>query len=294
MPDSLQQRQTDAIVAAINGDCTRLDQVRQSRNSPQQLPSDITATAINDSLTLFRSKQYDGQNIPLLLYLHGGGWTFGSINSCTRFCTALARTGIAVLALNYRLAPENPYPAALTDCIAAADTALRNLSIWHCSSLAIGGDSSGGNLAIATALARPAGTFSSLITFYPVTKAYPDGSESWQQYGNGYGLDSDLMITFNNAYTSENTSRNPLVSPALATDQALASLPPLLMISADHDILRDQGTEFIHRLNSLKLKPEHHILPGTVHLFITVPGQQAAFNYSVKTASSFIRSHTKR
>lgn len=292
IPDSLQQKQTRAVRQAIGGEYGPLRQVRQSRDVAHQLPSTVTATTITDRLTLFRSSRYDGKDIPLLVYLHGGGWTFGSINSCARFCAALAEAGIAVLAVNYRLAPENPYPAALSDCIAAADTAHRNLARWHCSSLAIGGDSSGGNLAIATALSQPTATFSALVTFYPVTKAYPDSSASWQLYGSGYGLDSDLMTAFNNAYTTENRSHDPLVSPAMAADEALAALPPLLMISADRDILRDQGSEFVRRLSRLGKQAEHHILPGSVHLFITVPGQQAAFGYSVSAAAEFIRSHS--
>lgn len=82
----------------------------------------------------------------------------------------MAERGIAVLAVDYRLAPEHPFPEGLKDCIDAVKFACENMAKWKCSSISVGGDSSGGNLAIATALSFPENTFSSLITFYPVTK----------------------------------------------------------------------------------------------------------------------------
>ncbi len=287
MPADLQQRQTRAVVLATKGSHHLLDSVRTSRNTSPVLPREVRRTDIAENLTLFRSSLYDNVSIPLLIYFHGGGWTIGSINSCSRFCAAIAEKGIAVLAVDYRLAPENPYPAALEDCINAVRTACRNIDEWKCQDISLGGDSSGGNLAIATALSFPKDTFRSLVTFYPVTKAYPDDSSSWNAFGLGFGLDSDLMVSFNNAYTYD--IHNPLVSPAEATDKDLETLPPLLMISADRDILKDQGTEFACRLSSLGKRVEHLIIPGSVHLFITVPGQPAAFNLSVERASAFIK-----
>lgn len=292
MPGGMQQRQADAIRNAIAGNTAPLMRVRNSRNTSATLPPDVERMDIDSCLTLFRSKLYDGVSTPLLIYFHGGGWTIGSINSCSRFCAAMAQKGITVLAVNYRLAPENPYPAGLEDCVAAVKTALDNLKEWNCSGISLGGDSSGGNLAIATALSHPKATFNSLILFYPVTKAYPDNSSSWKEFGKGCGLDSDLMEMFNHAYTAD--IHNPLVSPAEASDSALLELPPTLMISAERDILKDQGTEFMKRIKSLGIQSEHHIVPGTVHLFITVPGQTSAFEYSVARASDFIRSKAER
>lgn len=290
MPRNLQQQQMAAIRQAIEGDSQALRNVRNARNIPPELPPQVSRTDINDRLSLFRCQRYANDTIPLLIYLHGGGWTIGSINSCTRFCTAIATKGIAVLAVDYRLAPEHPFPAGLNDCIEAVKTAADSLTVWKCSDISLGGDSSGGNLAITTALSFPERTFRSLVTFYPVTRAYPDDSASWAEFGQGFGLDSDLMERFNNAYTDD--IHNPLVSPAEASDNELRKLPPTLIIGAERDILRDQATEFAGRLRHIGKDVRHHIIPGTVHLFITVPGQSAAFDYAVDETSAFIRNIT--
>lgn len=89
------------------------------------------------------------------------------------------------------------------------------------------------------------------MAFYPVTKAYADNTESREEYGSWFGLDSRLMDAFNDAYTAD--IHNPLVSPAEASDEELKTLPPTLLTGADRDILRDQGIEFVERLkNSVK------------------------------------------
>ena len=212
-------------------------------------------------MRLYRPKEPSGGGpLPLLVYFHGGGWTIGSINSCARFCDALAATGdVAVLAVDYPLAPEHPFPAALNACVEALRHAFRNAGTWGCSPslISVGGDSSGGNLALAVAFMLQENTtpdgngeeslppLKSVLLFYPVTKAYNDGSASWQKYGTGYGLNADLMETFNKAYLThspfkpENTpGKGPiekyyLVSPAHATEQGrLKNFPPVLLIAA--------------------------------------------------------------
>ena len=228
----------------------------------------------------------EGDTLPLLVYLHGGGWTIGSINSCARYCAAMADNGVAVLAVDYRLAPEHPFPAGLNDCIDAVKTASDSLATWQCNSISLGGDSSGGNLAVAAALAGLPCRVAGLVLFYPVTEAYADNSESWIEYGEGYGLDAALMDAFNDAYTDD--SRNPLVSPALASDSTLVSLPPLLLVAAERDILRSQGEKFAVRLEKLGVDVTHRLIPGSVHLFITVPGQPAAFDEAVRQSRVFL------
>lgn len=286
MPEKLQAQQAEAIHKAMAGDTGMLAKVRQSRNRVVQLPAGVCRTDVGNGLALFRSTHYDSDTIPLLVYLHGGGWVIGSVNSCSRYCGAMAAKGVAVLAVDYMLAPEHPFPEGLDDCVAAVRFAIDRMEQWKCSGISIGGDSSGGNLAIATALSFPENTFSSLITFYPVTKAYADDSGSWKKYGVGFGLDSALMDAFNNAYTAD--CRNPLVSPAEADDVALMKLPPVLMVAAERDILRDQGQEFVNRLKNLGKEARYVLIPGSVHLFITVDGQPSAFNLSVEESAAFI------
>lgn len=289
MPRQLQKNQANAVREAISGNCEALNAVRNSRNTEPEIAEGVARIKINDNLTLFRSAHASDKKIPLLIYLHGGGWAIGSINSCARYCAAMAEKDIAVLAVNYRLAPEHRYPAGLNDCISSVKLALDSIETWNISKVALGGDSSGGNLAIATAMSFPKDTFSSLVLFYPVTKAYDDGSVSWHAYGTGQGLDSALMLAFNDAYTSD--THNPLVSPAMASDKNLEPLPPTILVAADHDILKDQGYEFASRLKQLGIATDYHLIPGSVHLFITVKGQDSAFHRAVSLSSAFISTH---
>ena len=291
MPRDMQKRQAEAIREAIAGNNDRLDSMRMSRNIPGELPSGVSRRPVGENMALFRSSLYDNDTIPLMLYFHGGGWTIGSINSCSRFCSHMAANGVAVLAVDYRLAPEHPYPEGLDDCISAVVTAADSLGLWKCRGMVLGGDSSGGNLAIAAALSFPDNTFDGLVVFYTVTKAYTDNYPSWQTYGRGYGLDSELMEAFSDAYSSD--VYNPRVSPAMASDCDLLKLPPTLIVAAECDILKDQGREFAERLKRLGKTVRYDVVPGSVHLFITVPGQAASFGRAVSEASEFICSEIR-
>ena len=233
--------------------------------------------------------------MPLLIYLHGGGWTIGSLNSCGRFCDRMAATGqMKVLAVDYRLAPEHPFPQGLSDCKAAVTYALEHAETLgiDTANISIGGDSSGGNLALATALAPEChGRIAALLLFYPVTKAFADGSASWNAYGNGYGLDAEIMEAFNASYLVGGAdARDHRISPGLAPDSLLQLLPPTLLIAAERDILRDQGKAFARRLPQRIRRIE---FPGAVHLFITVAGQPTAFGHAVRLASEFLCNRKK-
>ncbi len=112
------------------GDTVPLTRIRASRNIPTPLPTDVNAIYITPALRLYTPVKKNQSPLPLLIYLHGGGWTFGSINSCARFCQTLAATGnVIVLAVDYRLAPEHPFPDGLEDCIRAVKLARKKL--WN-------------------------------------------------------------------------------------------------------------------------------------------------------------------
>ncbi|MGN1354167.1 MAG: alpha/beta hydrolase [Alloprevotella sp.] len=289
MPAGLQQRQTDAIVAAINGDNTALMAVRNARNTPPQPDKSVATRMLTPTLRLYEPVNSNQEPLPVLVYLHGGGWTFGSLNSCGRFCNAMAATGrLKVVAVDYRLAPEYPFPEGLDDCVAAVEFVKAHAKEWGIDTarIVVGGDSSGGNLALATALTdRLRGCVESLVLFYPVTKAFADGSDSWRKFGKGYGLDADIMEAFNRAYTLTTDPRHPAVSIALVPDESLSALPRTLIVSAGRDILCDQGRELAKRMGS---KATRIVFADAVHLFITVPGQDEAFVQAVRCAADFI------
>ena len=288
MPDSLQFYQAQAVARAIEGDYSFLKEVRSVRDKYPQISDNVSVKDLSPSLRLYEPMGTGERQLPLLIYFHGGGWTFGSINSCGRFCDAMAATGkMKVMAVNYRLAPENPYPSGYVDCINSVKYAIDNCYLLGINSISVGGDSSGGNLAIATALSSECvGKIASLVLFYPVTKAFADNSLSWNKYAKGYGLDAFLMEQFNKAYAPQIPSGVPQIDVGMASSAQLECLPRTLLIAAGRDILRDQGIEFSNKLSADKIQRIE--FSDAVHLFITVPGQEKAFRSSVAIASEFI------
>lgn len=289
LPKNLQHRQALAIRRAIGGDCSDLEAVRHSRNTVTPVSDNVSVRMLSPTLRLYEPKGCTARKLPLLVYLHGGGWTFGSLNSCARYCDAMvAEGGLKVVAVDYRLAPEHPFPAGLDDCVAAL-----NFVFAHAEELgvdttriSVGGDSSGGNLALATSLSdRCLGRISSLVLFYPVTKAFDDKSESWKSYAAGFGLDAELMHAFNDAYCVHANPRDKRISIGLCNDTTLAMLPPTLLVAAGRDILCCQGKELAVRLPHVVTRVE---FKDAVHLFITVPGQETAFRRAVSLSHDFL------
>ena len=309
MADGLQDHQADAIYHALRGVGGELATLRKSRNTPSTPMAGVERVDIQGdgranglAMRLYRPKQKTASPLPLLVYFHGGGWTIGSIESCAAFCDALAATGkVMVLAVDYRLAPENQFPAGLNDCEGSIEYAMNHAAEWGSKAdmVSAGGDSAGGNLALASAmeLSRRKGMpakLKSLVLIYPVVKSYKDGTESWKEYSRGYGLDGRLMEAFNEAYAGGpnnigNLAKNPKFSPAHATDADLKELPPVLMIAAERDILCDQGEEFAVRLKKLGNKVERIEFPGAIHTFVTVKGQPTAFNKAVELTELFLK-----
>ncbi|MDE6008744.1 MAG: alpha/beta hydrolase [Muribaculaceae bacterium] len=304
LPDGMQDRQADAIYHAIRGMSGELDKIRENRNSSLPTPSEavkVTDITGDEGAAGIKMRLYRPSNstfsLPLLIYFHGGGWCFGSIASCSSFCESLTSTGKAmVLAVEYSLAPENPFPKAIDECCASVMFASSNMINWNASSISLGGDSAGGNLALATALSMQdsekfadSPAIKSLVLFYPVVKTYAAKSYSWKRYARGYGLNARLMEAFNEAYNS--SKEEALASPIKADNEALKKLPPILIVNAERDILLDQGKEFSDRLLSLGKDVTNVVFPGAVHLFITVKGQPTAFKKAIDLTASFLSSH---
>lgn len=316
--EGLQDRQSDAVLHAMRGQTAELANIRMSRNGSPSLSDKVvrkdivgTGSARGIAMRLYIPKASQGKisKLPLLIYFHGGGWAFGSLNSCASFCDALAAKGSAmVLAVDYSLAPENPYPASLSDCVASFEYALEHVKEWGGSPdlISLGGDSAGGNLALATALYAESNKkqlkVRSLVLFYPVVKAYSDKSASWKEYSRGYGLNSRLMEAFNEGYLSKRATSqaidktygnkvvtNPYISPADASGTMLSQLPPVLLIGAERDILYDQGKAFAEKLKKAGKSVDHITFDGSVHMFITMKGQPTAFTKAVDLTAAFLK-----
>lgn len=215
--------------------------------------------------------------LPGLVFFHGGGWVIGDLDSHDDLCRDLAmQAGCAVLAVDYRLAPEQRFPAAVQDAIAAtawAATHAAELGIDP-ARLAVGGDSAGGNLAAVVALAaRDSGNpaLCAQLLIYPVTDLSRLDGESYRACGEGYGLTADAMSWFREHYlASTEVALDPRVSPLLTTD--LAGLPPALVVTAEFDVLRSEGEAYARRLGETGTATRLIRYAGMIHGFASMAG----------------------
>lgn len=208
---------------------------------------------------------------PLVLFFHGGGFVIGDLDTHASFCAELSRAlDLPVLAVDYRLAPEHPWPAAPDDCEAAARWAAAGPADLPrgVTGLVVCGDSAGGNLAIVTAMAlrdAPAAVpVIAQLPFYPATDttvAYP----SYAQFAEGYLLTRDSMEWFDAAYRSE--ADHIRASPLTGN---LAGMPPAVVVTASLDPIRDQGRAYAAALATAGVPVVFREAVGNIHGFITL------------------------
>jgi acetyl esterase len=232
---------TDPMGAVLAERAAMLAAVDHDGGPPIPLPvvADVDADGVPARLYAARA------DAPALLYLHGGGWVAGSVETVDRLCRRIAdRSGCAVLSVDYRLAPEHPFPAPIED----AETALAWLRREGAGlgvdarRVAIGGDSAGGHLATVVARReRDAGRpLDYQVLIYPVID--PTASADSYDEMAGYGLDREDMRFYWNAFAPAVGDRfSPDASP-MAAD--LTGMPPTLLITAEYDVLRDEGEEY--------------------------------------------------
>ncbi|MBM2623535.1 alpha/beta hydrolase [Actinoplanes sp. LDG1-06] len=207
---------------------------------------------------------------PVFVYVHGGGWCYGSIETVDRVCRRIAdRSGCAVLSVGYRLAPEHVFPAALEDVEAVLAFVRKSgadeLGVDP-SRLAIGGDSAGGQLAtVAARRQRDAATPLDLqVLIYPAIDPMT-ASESYDEVGS-YGLDRASMKLAWETYVPDPMTRfTPDVAPLAA--ESLAGMPPALIITAEYDALRDEGADYADALLAAGVPVVHTRYMGVNHGF---------------------------
>ncbi len=212
---------------------------------------------------------------PCLIFLHGGGWVICNLDSHDGICRRLAQAGgFLVASVDYRLAPEHKFPTGLDDCVAAARWLAANGRDWGIDTrrLAIGGDSAGGNLALAALLSlRDAGAapLRAGLLIYGAYAAYTAEFESASQraFGDGsYILSSADMAWFWNHYINcPADNQNPLAAPLLAD---LGGLPPLMLAAAEFDPLLDDSTRLVAKLEAARVPHRYVLWPGVTHACI--------------------------
>ncbi|MFW5973928.1 MAG: alpha/beta hydrolase, partial [Natrialbaceae archaeon] len=211
---------------------------------------------------------------PLIVFFHGGGWVIGDLDTHDGPCRKLAaETGYPVVSVDYRLAPEHPFPAGLRDCYAALEWAAESSSDLGVDPerIVLAGDSAGGNLAAAVSmLSRDRGgpAVAAQVLVYPAT-GDATATAAYEENGEGYFLTTETMAWFHDLYIDDEIDDgNVYAHPRLAAD--LSGLPPATVVTAGFDPLRDDGVAYANRLAEAGVPVEHRNYEGMIHGFFNM------------------------
>jgi acetyl esterase len=231
--------------------------------------------------------------LPALVFFHGGGWTIGDLDTHDVVCRQLALgAGCAVFSVDYRLAPEHPFPAAVDDCFFATRYIHSNAEKLQIDPgrIAVGGDSAGGNLAAVVALmAREQGgpPLAYQLLIYPATDQRCQFA-SHERNGEGYLLTRDGIRFFRGAYLPNEADRAAWrASPLLAASHA--GLPPALVLTAGYDPLVDEGRAYAERLAKAGVEVAYREYSDMVHGFVLFGGVVDAANAAVNECCRQLR-----
>lgn len=292
----------DLLTATLPGPLHSLGiaKVRELLTSPPSSASSPPVHAVENLLAPTRAHDVpvriyrpdDSPSLPALLYIHGGGWSMGSLEGPDALCRELCvQSGSTVVSIDYRLAPEHPFPAAVNDCVDTFAWLHRNAGSLRIdpTRIAIGGDSAGGNLAIAVCLAAKASSAASpcyQLLAYPVTD-FGSTRDSWIDHADAPLLTAADATWFMSLYAEPGAHSNPLVSPLQA--DSLAGMPPAHVITADVDVLRDDGEAYVERLRADGVSATITRYPGVFHGFFTEVGVFERTTEAIADAANRLR-----
>jgi acetyl esterase len=248
------------------------------------------------SIRILRPSRAAGA-LPVILYSHGAGWVFGNAHTHDRLIRELAAgSGAAVVFPNYSLSPEARYPTAIEE-IYAALTWVAHHGHEHgldASTIAVAGDSVGGNMSAAITLMakqRSGPKLAAQVLFYPVTDASFD-TESYHRFATGYFLRRDAMQWFWDQYTPDEHQRSEITaSPLRAGAEQLAGLPSALVITAEADVLRDEGEAYANKLRQAGVPVIATRYQGIIHDFVMLNALRStnAAQAAISQATSYLR-----
>jgi acetyl esterase len=252
-----------------------LEAARRPVNRPRGVDVDVVEDLVvgERDVPVRLYQPASNEPLPVLVYIHGGGWVVGDLEMHDDTCRLLANEGrCTVVSADYRLAPEHPFPGPLDDCWSVLRWAYEKLVDrgGDRSTLAVAGSSSGGNLAAAVALrARNEGLPISLqVLLYPALDSTMS-TNSWNEFGDGYFLSAAQMAWYWQQYAAEpNVRRQPEVSPSLC--DGLEGVAPALIVTAEYDLLRDEGEAYAQALRAAGVPVRLWRFSGQIHGFLSL------------------------
>jgi acetyl esterase len=257
-------------VAAFRAALDRTRDLDHACEPVWQVRDDVVGTGAG--VRVLRPGPGDGR--PAVVWVHGGSWVRGSVAATDRFLRILAnRSDCVVVGVDYRRPPESPFPAPIDDVLAAlawTQAQAGRLGVDR-AAVAVGGESTGGNLAAAATLAardRGGPRASHQVLLSPLLDARLD-SPSWEALGAGYGLSRDTLRWAVGQYAPGVATDDPLLSPVAAP--RLDDLPPALVVTGEYDPLRDDGERYADRLDAAGVRVRHVRVPGLIHHAIVAP-----------------------
>lgn len=233
---------------------------------------------------------------PVILYMHGGGWVIGDLDTHHPVCTTIAAmTGLRVVAVDYRMGPEDPFPAAHDDCVAAARFVLGSPDALEApvTGLATAGDSAGGNLALHVSSTLGSEAVKAQLLVYPWLDCTAPDRGSYKAFGEGFILDAKLLARFVADYLpgdgmAESQAASPLLHPMPA------DLPPTVILTAGLDPLRDQGRAMVGRMAELGMEVHFIEAKGLIHGLATMraafPTADRVLRRAITTFAELLRS----
>lgn len=291
--------QIDVVLSRIGTEITDAAQARQlTATPPDAVPEPLPVGSVEDRtipgprgplpVRVYRPPHELAAPLPAMVFCHGGGWVFGDLDGHDDICRRFARDiGCVVVSVDYGLAPEHPFPQPLDDVYAALCWVAEQCGPLGVDPgrLVLAGDSAGGNLAAAAALLTrdrggPAVAFQLLV--YPVLDCDFDRT-SYEKNGSGYLLTSGHMRWFWDQYADSSARLDPYAAPLRAAD--LSGLPPAHIVTAEYDVLRDEGEEYARRLRGAGVHVSVRRYPGAFHGFLgfgaLLPVAREAFGEAV-------------
>jgi acetyl esterase len=270
-PKSTNEQSIEKIRENLNRESTKSSKPPIPFSNIKNTTVDVNAEKI--PIRIYTPENQD--NSPIIIYSHGGSWIAGNLDTHDTVCRKLAQnTKAIVISVDYRLAPENPFPAGLNDVYNVLQWTYNNAQNINGNKkqIAVVGDSAGGNLSAAVSLMarnKSGPQITCQVLIYPSTNIYELNSQSWSYFANDFNISTEDMEKYISLYIPQKEDRkNAYASPLLATD--LKELPDALIVTAEIDPLRDDGEAYGNKLKDVGINADTIRFNGVTHGFITM------------------------